>query len=149
MSRRVIPCPAKADVAVQHDEQDPSPLGIAESRELGADPAHRDRLDRLEMARVRVQVEPDLAAGRRAQRSGRAEVVLDVAAAERSTAGSTSSKPAKISTGSRPTTCAMTFRRPRWLIASIACSTSRSAAVSNSEVSSGMSAETPSIEKRL
>ena len=63
--------------------------------------------------------------------------------------GSTSSKPAKISAAGRPTVCAMTFSRPRWLIASTTWRAWWSAALSSISSSSGRSASTPSIEKRL
>ncbi len=63
--------------------------------------------------------------------------------------GSISSKPAKISTGERPTTQAITLSRPRWLIASSACSAPCSEIPSRSSLSSGRSAVSPSSEKRL
>ena len=63
--------------------------------------------------------------------------------------GSTSSKPAKTSCGLRPTTCTITFRRPRWLIASTACSAPLAAAISSASWRSGTSATAPSSEKRL
>ena len=63
--------------------------------------------------------------------------------------GSTSSKPANSSTGSRPTTCAMTLSRPRWAIARTAIRARRSPASCSISVSSGMSASMPSMENRL
>ena len=63
--------------------------------------------------------------------------------------GSTSSNRAKTSAAARPTMCTITFSRPRWLIATTACSAPWFAAAPKIESSSGSSEASPSSEYRF
>ena len=87
---------------------------------LGAGAAHDDGIDGFEVAWVGGQVEGDRLAVGRVVFAGCADVVLHVAAAEK-LRGSTSSNLAKMSAGERPMVLVMTLRRPRWLMAIMAC----------------------------
>ena len=77
------PLAGEGGVAVEHDREDPLvPLVVVEPHLLGPHAPERYRIDRLQVARVRDQVDVHFVAVRPGVVAGRAHVVLDVAAAE-------------------------------------------------------------------
>ena len=77
-----MPWPANAASPCSTTGHDPAARIHAFARLTGPRPPERHRVDRLEVARVRHQLHAKLAAVARAVGAGRAQVVLDVAAAE-------------------------------------------------------------------
>ncbi len=77
------PLAGEGGVAVEDDREHPvvAPL-VAEPHLLGPHAAERHGIDRLQVARVRDQMDVDLVAVAAGEVAGRAHVVLDVAAAE-------------------------------------------------------------------
>ena len=111
-----MPCPANAASPWTSSGKILLAATFAGAVLLGARAADGDGIDGLEMAGIRNQVNMHLAAAARFIFAGRAHVILHVAAEPRTLRGSTSSKPAKISSGGRLATWAMTLSRPRWLM---------------------------------
>ena len=115
---------------------------------FGASAADGDGIDGFEMAGIRNQMDVNFVAAPRGVFAGRAHVILNVAGAENA-ARVDVFESGKDFFGGRLATWAITLRRPRWLMPMTSSMAPSCEPVSRSSSTNGISAVTPSSEKRL
>ena len=133
--------PGKGGVAVHQDGQD---LGLADRAKrslLGARAAHRDRVYGFQVAGIRYQVNAtDLSVAPGLDIAGCADVVLHVATAQDAARIDIFELGKDVARDDLPKVLTITFRRPRWLMASTAFSAPKPAAGFSISSRNGISA---------